>query len=246
MVDALLADAPDATHVGLGTPGSRSPRDGRLRNSNTTCLNGRPLCEDVAARLALPVVMENDANCFALAEALHGAGRGHRMVFGVILGTGVGGGIVLDGRLWSGAQHVAGEWGHHRIDPDGPDCYCGRRGCVEAFLAGPALERRWREANGDVLDAAGIAARAAAGDPAGRRAIDEYVATFGRALANVVNVLDPDVIVLGGGLSNLRVLYDAGADAVRAWVFSEAPEVRIVPNALGDSAGVVGAALLDP
>lgn len=168
------------------------------------------------------------------------------MVFGVILGTGVGGGIVLGGRLWRGAQHVAGEWGHHRIDPAGPACYCGRRGCVETFLAGPALEARFEAETGERVGARAIAERAAGGDAGARRILDAWLEVFGRALANVVNVLDPDVIVLGGGLSNLDVLYDAGAAAVGRWVFSDAPAVRLVRNALGDSAGVIGAALLDP
>jgi fructokinase len=246
LAQSLLADASDAPRFGIGTPGSTSPGDGTLRNSNTTCLNGRPLHADLEARLGFPVVMENDANCFALAEARHGAARGARVVFGVILGTGVGGGIVVDGRLWSGAQHVAGEWGHHRVALDGPECYCGRRGCVETLLSGPALARRFAEVAGGDSDAATIAARAAAGDAHATRVMDDYVASFGRALANVVNVLDPDVIVLGGGLSNLDCLYDAGVAAVREWIFSDAPEVRIVRNALGDSAGVIGAALLEP
>jgi fructokinase len=242
----LLGLAPDAPHVGLGTPGARSLHDGTLRNSNTTCLNGMPLFDDVAAGLDRPLVMENDANCFALAEARHGTGRGHRVVFGVILGTGVGGGIVVDGRLWPGAQHVAGEWGHLRIDPAGPECYCGERGCVETYLAGPALARAYAAATGEAADAATVAARAGAGEGSARSVLDAWLEVFGRALANVVNVLDPDVVVLGGGLSNVAALYERGVAAVRAHVFSDVPRVRIVRNALGDSAGSIGAALLDP
>src|SRR5207249_6113080 len=160
VVAALRPHAPEARLVGIGTPGSLSARDGTLKNSNTTCLNGRPLHADMEARLAMPVRLENDANCFALAEARHGAGRGHEVVFGVILGTGVGGGIVVRGELWSGPQHIAGEWGHHAIDPAGPECYCGRRGCVETMLSGPALEARYRAAGGGALPAAEIAVRA--------------------------------------------------------------------------------------
>jgi fructokinase len=243
LVGELRALAPACDRVGIGTPGSLSARDGSLKNSNTTCLNGRPLRDDLARVLGLEVVIENDANCFALAEVRAGAARGARLAFGVIMGTGVGAGIVVDGRVWTGPQHVAGEWGHHRISDDGPPCYCGQRGCVETFLSGPALERAY-------LDAGGA--------PAGRRpsrrvpptvtraaaVLDRWIERFGRALANVVNILDPDVVVLGGGLSRVEALYDRGVDAVRRYVFNDELRTRIVPNALGDSAGVIGAAWL--
>jgi len=244
VVAALRAHTPEAQVIGIGTPGSVSARDGTQKNSNTTCLNGRPLHADLEARLGLTVRIENDANCFALAEALGGAGRGHRMVFGVILGTGVGGGIVYDGRVWSGPQHIAGEWGHHAIDPIGPACYCGRRGCVETMLSGPALETAYRAAGGAVCAASEIAARVVDGDPTAAAVLDRYCERFGRALANVVDILDPDVIVLGGGLSNLDVLYGRGRDAVAREVFNDELRTPIVRNHLGDSAGVIGAALL--
>ena len=240
----LRRAAPGCERIGIGTPGSLSSRDGTLKNSNTTCLNGRPLRTDLEARIGLPVALENDANCFALAEAHGGAGRGHEMVFGVILGTGVGGGIVHRGRLWPGPQHVAGEWGHHVVDPAGPACYCGHRGCVETLLAGPALEAAYRAAGGTARGAPEVAARAAAGEPAAATVMAEYCARFGRALANVIDILDPSVIVLGGGLSNLSILYTAGRDAVARAVFNDALRTPIVPNQLGDSAGVIGAALL--
>jgi len=247
-VAALVADlrplAPGHTGVGIGTPGSLSARDGTLKNSNTVCLNGRPLQRDLEAAIGLPVRIENDANCFALAEALHGAGQGHAMVFGVILGTGVGGGIVHDGVLWSGPQHIAGEWGHQLLDPAGPPCYCGRRGCTETYLSGPGLERAHREAGGDALDATGIGRRAAAGDACAAAVVDAYLERFGRALANVIDVLDPSVVVLGGGLSNLDALYDRGRDAVARQVFNDELRTPIVRHRLGDSAGVIGAALL--
>jgi fructokinase len=230
--------------VGIGTPGSLSARHGTLKNSNTTCLNGRPLHADLEARLGMRVRLENDANCFALAEARHGAGRGHALVFGVILGTGVGGGIVHRGRLVSGPQHIAGEWGHHAIDPAGPLCYCGQRGCVEMMLSGPALEAAYRAAGGPPCTAAEVATRAAAGEPCATEVLARYVDRFGRALANVVTILDPDVVVLGGGLSNLDVLYTRGRDAVARYVFNDELRTPIVPNRLGDSAGVLGAALL--
>ena len=244
LVDELRAFAPACDRVGIGTPGSLSARDGTLKNSNTVCLNGRPLRDDLARAIGLEVVIENDANCFALAEVRAGAARGARMAFGVILGTGVGAGIVVDGRVWTGPQHVAGEWGHHRISDDGPQCYCGQRGCVETFLSGPALERAYADAGGDGVPASEVAARAAAGETRAAAVLDRYVDRFGRALANVVNVLDPDVIVLGGGLSNVEALYGRGVAAVARWVFNDELRTRIVPHALGDSAGVIGAALL--
>jgi fructokinase len=244
LVGRLRVRAPGATHVGIGTPGATSARDGTLKNSNTVCLNGRPLRWDLEQTIGLPVRLENDADCFAVAEAVHGAGRGYRMVFGVILGTGVGGGIVFDGTPWTGPQHIAGEWGHHRLDPAGPSCYCGQQGCVEALLSGPALARAHAAAGGGEADAVLVAARAAAGDVIATRVLERYLDWFGRALANLINILDPEVIVLGGGLSNLDVLYDRGRDAVARYVFNDELRTPIVRHALGDSAGVIGAALL--
>ena len=246
LVAELRAHAPDARYVGVGTPGALSARDGTLKNSNTTCMNGRPVRDDLERAIGIPVAMVNDANCFALAETLRGAAQGHRVVFGVILGTGVGGGVVLDGRIWAGPQHVAGEWGHHRIDPRGPQCYCGQRGCVETVLAGPALARAYGAATGTACDAADVVARAAAGETAAGTVVEAYLETFGRALANVVNILDPDAIVLGGGLSNVDLLYTRGRDAVARFVFNDELRTPIVRPVLGDSAGVIGAALLPP
>jgi fructokinase len=244
VVGALRDDVPGCGQVGIGTPGSLSTRTGLLKNSNTTCLNGQPLAADLEARLGLRVRLENDANCFALAEALAGSGAGHEVVFGVILGTGVGGGLVYGGRLWAGPQHIAGEWGHSSIDPQGPPCYCGQRGCVETMLAGPALEAAYRTAGGEPCSAAEVAARALAGEPAAAAVLDRYLDRFGRALANVISTLDPDVVVLGGGLSNLEVLYGRGRDAIARYVFNDELRTPIVRNQLGDSAGVIGAALL--
>ena len=244
VVAALRPHAPEARVVGIGTPGSLSARDHRLKNSNTTCLNGRPLLADLEQRVGMPVQLENDANCFALAEARGGAGQGCGLVFGVILGTGVGGGLVIDGRVWAGPQHIAGEWGHHAIDPAGPACYCGQRGCVETLLSGPALEAAYRAAGGAPASAAEIAARAAAGEATAAAVMGRYLDCFGRALANVIDILDPDVVVLGGGLSNLDVLYTQGRDAVARYVFNDELTTPIIPNRLGDSAGVIGAALL--
>jgi fructokinase len=244
LVAELRARAPDCVRIGIGTPGAISARDGTMKNSNTVCLNGRPLRDDVERAIGLPVVMENDANCFALAEALAGSGRGHELVFGVIMGTGVGGGIVMRGELWSGPQHIAGEWGHHSIDPAGPSCYCGQRGCVETLLSGPALERAHREAGGDAVAAQEVASRAQRGDRVAGAVMDRYVEHFGRALANLIAILDPSVVVLGGGMSNLDLLYDRGRDAVARQLFNDELRTPIVRHTLGDSAGVIGAALL--
>jgi fructokinase len=246
LVSELCPLAPLARHVGVGTPGSESAHDGTLKNSNTTCLNGRPLRRDLADAIGLPVALENDANCFTLAETSYGAARGHGVVFGVILGTGVGGGIIMGGRPWAGPQHIGGEWGHHRIDPAGPACYCGHRGCVETYLSGPALARAYAEAGGEATDALTVLARADAGEPTAVAALSGYLETFGRALANVVNVLDPDAIVLGGGLSNVEALYSRGREALARYVFNDELRTPLLRPALGDSAGVVGAALLDP
>lgn len=244
VVADLRRDVPECRVVGIGTPGSLSRRTGTLKNSNTVCLNGRPLAADLAARLGIAVRLENDANCFALAEAWLGAGRGARVVFGVILGTGVGGGIVVDGRLWSGPQHIAGEWGHQVTDPAGPACYCGQRGCVETRLSGPALEAAHVQGGGPAVGAAEVVARAAARDPVAAGVVDAWLAHFGRALANVITILDPDVVVLGGGLSNVDALYDRGRDEVARRIFNDELTTPIVRHALGDSAGVIGAALL--
>src|SRR5439155_493962 len=172
-----------------------------------------------------------------LAEARGGAALGRALVFGVILGTGVGGGLVIDGRVGAGREHIAGEWGHHAIDPAGPECYCGQRGCVETLLSGPALEAAYRAAGGAPASAAEIAARAAAGEATAAAVMERYLDCFGRALANLIDILDPDVVVLGGGLSNLDVLYTQGRDAVARYVFNDELTTPIVPNRLGDSAG---------
>ena len=244
LVDEMRELAPDCEAIGFGTPGSISRRTRLLKNSNTVCLNGKPLREDLARRLGLEVRIENDANCFALAENLAGAGRGARLLFGVIMGTGVGGGIVWDGKVWAGPQGLGGEWGHHRIDPHGPLCYCGQRGCVEAFISGPAVERRYREAAGESLPMSEIAAQARAADPVARQIFDDFLDHFGRAVSNLINILDPNAIVLGGGLSNLDELYTAGREAVARYMFNDELTTPIVRNQLGDSAGVIGAALL--
>lgn len=244
LVHDLEARAGETCHIGIGTPGAISTRTGLLKNSNTTCLNGKPIQQDLEHLLARKIRIENDANCFALSEARDGAGRGHDVVFGVIMGTGVGGGIVVRGQLVSGRQHIAGEWGHNVLEPDGPPCYCGKRGCVETFLSGPGLVRDCVAHGGNLLAANDIVAQAAAGDAIARAALDRYLDRFGRALSVVVNILDPDVIVLGGGMSNIDLLYTAGRERVAGSVFNDELATRIARNIHGDSSGVRGAAQL--
>ncbi len=246
LVYHLRHHAPQLRHLGVGAPGAISAVTGAVKNSNTTCLNGRPLRDDLEARTGLPVVLENDANCFALAEATLGAARGARLAFGVILGTGVGGGLVIDGRVHAGNQRIAGEWGHHSIDPEGPPCYCGQRGCVEALISGPAVVRAYREAGGDAADMAALVAASRAGETRALAAMAAFLDRYGRALANLIDILDPDVVVLGGGLSNIDELYAAGREAVARYVFNDELRTPIVRHELGDSAGVIGAALLPP
>ncbi|MGH1343482.1 MAG: ROK family protein [Nannocystales bacterium] len=233
--------------LGIGTPGSVSPKTGLMRNCNTQVLNGRPLRADVEAALGREVRLANDANCFALSEATDGAGAGAAVVFGVILGTGVGGGLVVDGRLLEGHNGIAGEWGHSPC-PRGPDelgpgplCYCGRRGCVETLLSGPALAaEHQREFGGDASAAELVGLASAA--PLWER----YEARLARALGTVVNLLDPDVIVLGGGLSNVARLYEHVPPLLAEHAFSDVFDTPILPAQHGDSSGVRGAACLWP
>jgi fructokinase len=238
--------------IGVGIPGSISPASGLVRNANSTSLIGHAFDHDLAEALNRPIRLDNDANCFALAEAMAGAGQGADTVFGVILGTGVGGGIVTGGRVLAGRNLIAGEWGHNQLpalsadDIDAPHCYCGRDGCIEAWCSGPALSADHHRAAGETLDAPAIASRAASGDMAAQATLERHLRRLGLALAGVVNVLDPDAIVLGGGLSNFDHFYDRLPAAMRPHVFSDVFETPILKNRLGDSAGVIGAAWLWP
>lgn len=250
-IATLVADlerrAETTCRVGIGTPGAISSRTGCLKNSNTVCLNGMPVKQDLERRLAREIRIANDANCFALSEAIDGAGRGHAVVFGVILGTGVGGGIVFREHLHEGLQHISGEWGHNVLEPDGPPCYCGKRGCVEAFLSGPGLARDFQNTGGDpTLDARAIAELAAAGNRLAEASMQRYLDRFGRALSVVINILDPDAIVLGGGMSNIAQLYTDGRERVARHVFNDELRTAILPHMHGDSSGVRGAAQLWP
>ena len=230
--------------LGIGTPGVISYRTGCLKNSNTLCLIGKPFHADLKKLIGHDFQMQNDANCFALAEALSGAGRGKKLVFGVIMGTGCGGGIVYKGHVLEGLQGIGGEWGHTSIDPNGPECYCGARGCVETLISGGGLERRYEREHGVKLSLKDIVELYRQGCEPSASFIQAFFGHFGRSLANLINVLDPDVVVLGGGLSNIRELYTEGIAAVRKCVFSDSLETPIVKNQLGDSAGVIGAALI--
>ncbi len=250
VIDLLASEVGERPgRIGIGTPGSTDPATGVLKGSNCQAINFQPLHAELELALAVPVRMANDANCFALAETQMGViAEQHasaRVVFGVILGTGAGGGIVIDGVPLNGRHGIAGEWGHTFLDASGGDCYCGDRGCVERILAGPSLERYYAERTGLHRPLEEIYARYLTGnEPDAQATISRLIHFFGLGLANVVNILDPDVIVLGGGVSNLDVLYDAGAAAVRQHVFNPAFSTPIIRPKLGDSAGVFGAALL--
>ena len=255
-ITALVAElerAAGATGtVGVGIPGSIVPATGLVKNANSTWLIGRPLGRDLEARLSRPVRLMNDANCFALSEAVDGAGAGARMVFGVILGTGVGGGIVIDGACHAGANLVAGEWGHNPLpwmtadEYPGDPCYCGRRGCVETFLSGPAFERAYARDAGRQASGRDIVRAAAHGDPIAAAVLERYHDRLARGLASVINVLDPDVIVLGGGMSNIAGLPEAVEAALPRHVFSDTVTTRILRHLHGDASGVRGAAWLWP
>ena len=236
--------------VGIGIPGTISPATGLIKNSNSTWLNGTRLAGDLERRLDRPLRFANDANCFALSEATDGAGHGAAIVFGVIIGTGTGGGVVVNQRVLTGANAVSGEWGHNPLpaprdgERPGPACYCGRCGCIETFLSGPALARDYTAAGGGEATAIEIAARAAAGDPVAAAAIERYAERLARALGSIINVLDPDVIVLGGGLSNIDRLYERVPQLWAQYVFSDRVATRLVRARHGDSSGVRGAAWL--
>jgi fructokinase len=245
LVQDLEQRAGASCRIGLGTPGAISAKTGFLKNSNTVCLNGMPVKSDLETLLQREVRIANDANCFALSEALDGAAQGEPVVFGVILGTGTGGGVVVNGRLLEGAQHIAGEWGHNVLEPDGPPCYCGQRGCVETFLSGPGLARDFAVQGGNAaLDARAITTAADQGDTLAEAALQRYLDRFGRALSVVINILDPDAIVLGGGLSHITRLYTEGRAQVARHVFNDELLTRVVRNLHGDSSGVRGAAQL--
>ncbi|MFZ4509037.1 MAG: ROK family protein [Fimbriimonas sp.] len=231
--------------VGMGTPGAISPGSGLMKNSNTTCLNGQPLLADVQARVGREFRMANDANCFALAEATLGAARGYETVFGVIMGTGVGGGLVVNGRVLNGAHGIAGEWGHNELEASGTPCYCGKIGCVETVLSGTGLQRYYLSVTGESRRLDDILARARLGEDAAAVAtMNRLIEFFGEALSVVVDIFDPHAIVLGGGVCNTPELYTLGVESLARWVFNDTFEAKVLAPALGVSAGVYGAAML--
>ncbi len=236
---------PRPATIGVGTPGVIDPSSGRLKNSNSTCLNGQSLRDDLAAALGVETRLANDANCFALAEAMFGAGRRRRVVVGLILGTGCGGGVVVDGKVLDGIHGIAGEWGHNPICGERTPCYCGRKGCVETVISGPALERHYQERTGEALRLPQIAERAARGERAAQATLRRLQAKFGEAIAAVINIVDPDAVIIGGGVGNLEILYsDETRQAVLRHVFNTELRTEFLRPTLGDSAGVFGAALL--
>lgn len=252
-VAALVEDAEAVVGratIGIGTPGAISPATGLMKNANSTWLIGRPLAEDITRVLGRTVRIANDANCFALSEAVDGAAAGASVVFGVIVGTGTGGAIVVDRKVVVGANAIGGEWGHNpmpwpeRSEWPGPPCYCGRTGCIETFLSGPGMSRDHREATGDTVDAIEIAARAKKGDSDADATVERYAGRMARGLAAIINVVDPDVIVLGGGLSNIAQLYERVPRLWVPYVFSDRIATKLVRAKFGDSSGVRGAAWL--
>jgi fructokinase len=252
LVDEVEKAIGERASVGVGMPGALSPATGLVKNANSVWLNGRPLSEDLSARLGRPLRFANDANCFALSEASDGAAAGAACVFGVIIGTGTGGGIVFNGQILTGLNAIGGEWGHNPLpapradELPGPACYCGRHGCIETFLSGPGLARDHQRVTGEPLEPPEIARRADAGDAAASATLDRYEDRMARAIGGVINILDPEVIVLGGGLSNIARLYRNVPARWSQYVFSDRVDTRLVPPKHGDASGVRGAAWLWP
>jgi len=250
MVQQAEAELGTAASIGLGTPGAVSLKSGLMKNCNSTCLNGQPLKEDIEHVLQRDVRLSNDANCFALSEAVDGAGAGSAVVFGVILGTGVGGGLVMHGQVLDGVNHIAGEWGHNPLpvakpsESPGAACYCGKNGCIETWLSGPAMAADHLKVTGHSLNTEAIVNTAQAGEHACRDTLHRYCDRLARALAMVINIVDPEVIVLGGGLSNIDALYTQVPKLWQAYAFSDEVRTRLLPPVHGDSSGVRGAAWL--
>lgn len=252
----LIAEAESATGqqgtLGIATPGAVSRETGQLKNANTAVLNGKRPDRDLERRLNRDVRIENDANCLALSEAVDGAATGAHVVFGVILGTGVGGGLIVDRRILRGRNLIAGEWGHNPLpgpgagEQPGPPCYCGRRGCLETYLSGPGLARDFHERTGAKCSPQAIVDAAQNGDPAAQASMTAYLDRLARGLASVINIVDPDAIVLGGGLSNISALYRDLPPRLKAYTFSDGIDTPVLQAAHGDSSGVRGAAWLWP
>ena len=245
LIEKLEADTASTSSIGIGTPGTISSLSGLMKNSNTVCLNGKSLLKDLEQHIGRKVRIANDANCFSLSEALHGAGKDYGSVFGIIMGTGVGGGVVINKQIHSGAMGIAGEWGHNPLLDHGPACYCGRQGCVETLISGPGISADYERSGGAPGSSpADIINFAESGNKLAINCIERFLNRFGRAVATVVNILDPHAIVLGGGVSNLNILYDRGRQAIEPHIFSDSFTTPILKNHHGDSSGVFGAAYL--
>ena len=245
LIEQLETDTCTSGSIGIGTPGTISSVTGLMKNSNTVCLNGKPLQIDIENCLERKVRIANDANCFSLSEAHNGAGREYPSIFGIIMGTGVGGGVVINSQIHAGAMGIAGEWGHNPLLEHGPACYCGRNGCVETLISGPGFSADYERAGGiPASNPAEIIKYAEQGDNVAIHCVERFLNHFGRAVASVVNILDPHAIVLGGGLSNLDILYDRGRKAIEPHIFNDSFTTPILKNHHGDSSGVLGAAHL--
>jgi fructokinase len=250
LIDSMIAHVGyKPARIGFGTPGALDPKLGVMKNCNTVTMNGKPMKNDIENMLGVSIEIANDADCFALAEARHGVVKEHfpeaRIVFGVIMGTGVGGGLVVDGRAIVGLQGIAGEWGHNFLDVSGGECYCGKSGCVEKVISGPALEEYYFRETGNRKPLKDIVALAESKvDPTAQKTMMRLIDFFGRAISVLINIIDPDVIVIGGGVGNIDMLYDRGIDSVKKYVFNNRLDTPIVQPMLGDSAGVIGAAYL--
>jgi len=242
LIQDLRTKSNSESSIGICTPGILSKNTGLIKNSNTQCLIDKPLKNDLENILEQKISMENDANCFALAEATLGAGKNFDLVFGVIMGTGVGGGVIIRKKIHTGRTNIAGEWGHHCIRPDGNSCYCGNNGCIETYISGPALERYWTKLTYKTEPLHEIVKKL--DSEVGKGWKEDFLENFGLGLANVIDILDPDAIILGGGVSNIDFLYDEGKNAVYEKVFSDQIDTPILKNELGDSSGVFGACMI--
>jgi len=242
LVQELIQESDEKVSIGICTPGALSINSGLIKNSNTQCLIGKDFQNDLKNILNQEISIENDANCFALAEAKLGAGKNSNFMFGVIMGTGVGGGIIIDGKIHHGRTNIAGEWGHHCLHNDGNSCYCGNKGCVETYISGPALEKKWSKMTNQNQPLPEIIKNSDNSNFSNWK--KSFLDDFGSSLANVIDILDPDMIVLGGGVSNIDFLYNEGKNTVYEKVFSDTVNTPIVKNELGDSAGVFGACML--
>ncbi len=240
----LQANQDSKLTIGIGIPGTIDSETGLIKNANTQCLIGQPFQKDLETLLKQKVAVKNDANCFALAEALQGAGKGKELVLGVIMGTGMGGGMVHKGRIWEGPNSIAGEWGHASINYQGRPCWCGRKGCLETYLSGPAIEAQYLKLSGNKKSLPEIYLSYIEKEQTALHVLTEFLEIFGEAMANLINTFDPNIIVLGGGVSNLPILYNLGIQEVEKRIFNDHLTTDIVQNKLGDSAGVWGAAFL--